>query len=278
MNKQSDLPSHALAKMEAQPPATLGLGSVNVSMLLERAIDSKAAVEIIKELRQMASEDRALMAKRDFDLAMKAFQAECPAIVKNKGVPDRNGKIAYNFAPIEEVEAVIRPICQKHGFSHKFPNMELGQGSVTVFVEVKHEGGHSEITKGSYRIGTKTGIMSDTQVDAATETFAKRRVLCNAYGLVLVGEDRDGATKPKAQAPKTNQDDELRALVLELWNLTKAIREPSKNPDKQVQWDLVNQWLYRNEILDSAEDPIKAAPNLDAATFRSVIQKTKEKL
>lgn len=245
----------------------------NTQHLLELALKDKAAVEIVKELRAMREQDRAFAAKQSFDAAMKAFQADCPVIVKSKGVSDNSGKEAYRFAPVEDVERVIRPICQKHGFSHKFPKMILGEGTVTVFCEVKHDAGHSEVTEASYRIGTQTRMMSNTQVDAATETFAKRRALCNAYGLVLAGEDKDGVgNTPKPAAPKSDQTDEVRKLAKELWDLLAPVRGPERN------WNAANQWLYANDILDGALDPLPQAPYLDAATLRAIISKSKQQL
>lgn len=186
---EAELVPQAGAVAVRQPQLISG---VNIEALFEKAIDAKSAVEVIQQLRAMQRDDEARNARVLFDQAMKSFQTDCPVIFKSKSVKDNSGTEAYRYAPIEDVEAIIRPICQKHGFSHKFPKMILGDGSVTAFCEVRHDGGHSETAEVTYRIGTKTRLMSDTQVDASTETFAKRRALVNAYGLVLAGEDKDG--------------------------------------------------------------------------------------
>lgn len=270
--KQPDLESSALVKHEPQALASpIPAIGIDIAALMEKAIDAKSAVEVVKELREMANQDRAFRARQLFDAAMKAFQADCPTIIKTKGVKDNSGTEAYRFAPIEEVESVIRPICQKHGFSHKFPKMTLGQGSVTAFCEVKHEAGHSETTEVTYRIGTRTRMMSDTQVDAATETFAKRRALCNAYGLVLAGEDRDGAGDgPKPRGPSSfAAESSVKELASELWQLLTPIREKNvKN------WVASNQFLWKHDILDGAIP--EELPNLSVDRFKEVIAKAKQ--
>lgn len=264
----------AMVRSEAALPARPGLAGINVELLITKAIDSKAAVEVVKELRAMAMEDQALRARQEFDAAMRAFQSDCPVIVKNVGVRDNSNKVAYSYAPIEDVEVRIRPFCQKHGFSHKFPKMVLGDGTVTAFCEVKHDGGHSELTEVTYRVAAGTRMMSTTQVDAATETFAKRRALCNAYGLILAGEDLDGRSsrreKPAGPSSVAAPDPELRIYAEQLWSLMKDIRGPEKN------WNKINDWLWREEVIDAAAE--EKAPNFTATKFKQVIEKVKAKL
>lgn len=262
-------PENDLALTHQEPaPMAVGIFGINVENLIAKAIDGKSAVETIKELRAMALDDHRLRAKQAFDAAMKAFQSECPVIIKSRTVRTDAGSEAYRFAPIEEIEIAIRPVCQRHGFSHKFPKMELGEGSVTVFCQVTHEAGHSETAQGTYRIGTRTKIMSDTQVDAATETFAKRRVLCSAYGLVLAGEDRDGG-EPKARpsGPSTlagagaKPVDHLGAqLKRRLVDMTRSIHMcQGYNLDESGKAKL-NQYLWDENIISDTETITELTP------------------
>ena len=176
---------------------------VNVEALLNKAVDSKAAVEVLKELNVMRLQMKAEQAVEAFNEAMSRFQAECPTIIKEKGVQTNTGKTAYKFAPIEVVESQIRPTEHKHGFNHRFDqDVTCPAGFVGVLCIVNHHAGHSITTTARYRLGGKTPIMSDTQQDAAAESFAKRRALSNAYGLVIAGDDLDGGTgKLKPSGP-----------------------------------------------------------------------------
>lgn len=250
------------------------LASVNIQTLFDKAVDSKAAVEVLKELRAMELDYHERNAKAAFDEAMTAFQSECPTIVKEKGVPDRSGKTAYKYAPIESIEIQIRPLLRKHGFSHTFDTDTASEvGWVIAKCIVTHSMGHSRTSTAKFPLGTKTQIMSETQVYASALTFANRRALQNAYGLILAGEDMDGATgKAKPQGPSTMQPTEpgLKELAQELWNVLKAVRGDKKS------WREANDWMWREEILDAAVP--EAAPDLSPARFKEVIQKCKEKL
>jgi hypothetical protein len=248
--KTSPLP---MAQMSATP-------LVNVQALIDKAIDAKSAVEIIKELRAMALDEQARNAKRAFDEAMTAFQSECPTITKDKAVPDRNGKTAYKYAPIEVIETLIRPLLQRHGFSHTFDvDTASKDGWVIVKCIVHHAAGHERDSTGKFPLGTKTGIMSDTQQYAAALTFANRRALQNAYGLVLAGEDLDGAgPKPKPPGPSSlggskplsrNDAENKRKLVDLLRPYHGAAGQNLTDSDKQN----IEQYLIDEAIISDTE-------------------------
>lgn len=250
------------------------LTGVDINALLAKAVDSKAAVDVLKELRAMELDHHERSAKAAFDEEMSAFQEECPVITKEKGVSDNNGKLAYKYAPIEAIEIQIRPLLRKHGFSHTFDTDTASEvGWVIAKCIVTHRAGHSRISTAKFPLGSQTKIMSNTQVYASALTFANRRALQNAYGLVVAGDDMDGATgKMKPNGPSSKQPTEvaLRDLAVELWNATKSIGGPEQN------WNARNQWFWREDILDGGVP--ETAPNLTAAKFREVIAKAKEKL
>lgn len=250
------------------------LSGVDLNGLFAEAVKQGSAMEVIKELRAMESEFHSRTAKAKFDAAMSGFQSECPIILKEKGVPDRSGKAAFFFAPLEVIEVQIRPLLRKHGFSHTFDtDTSSAQGWVIAKCIVKHQGGHSETSTAKFPLGTKTQIMSDTQQFAAALTFANRRALQNAYGLVLAGQDLDGATgklKPKGPSAMQPPDLSLKDLARELWEVLRPVRGTEKN------WNAANQWLWREEILDGAIP--EAAPELSAERFKQVIAASKAKL
>lgn len=249
---------------------------INLESLIEKAVDSKAAVDVIKEMFTMQKAMQADAAKRAYDDDMSAFQAECPPIHKDKVVSNSAGRRMYGYAPIEAIEIQIRPLLRRYGFSHTFDvDTSAPQGWIHSICRVKHREGHMETSVGKFPLTKGTDLMSAPQIYAATETFAKRRALMNAYGLVVIGEDIDGSTGrphgvgPSKLAPQS-EDATLKALARELWDLLKPVRGDAKN------WDKANQWLWEREILDSAAE--ESAPRLTADKFRSAIKKSKELL
>jgi hypothetical protein len=242
--------------------------------IIRYAIDHKVEnVDVMERLLKMRKEIKQEQAKEVFDRSMKEFQSECPVIMKEKPVPDRTGNTAYKFAPIEAIEVQIRPLLRAHGFSHTFDTDSASiPGWVIAKCIVKHEAGHSETSTVKLPLGTKTAIMSDTQAYAAAYTFANRRALCNAYGLVLFGEDIDGQTgRLKGAAPSKlkPENSELKPYAAELWEVLTPVKGTAKN------WDLANDWLQKHLILNLDE---LAPHNLTVERYKEVIAASKQEL
>lgn len=248
------------------------LTAINIGALIDKAIDAKSAVEVMERLQAMRREMRAEQAKEAFDTALAAFQEECPIIQKDKGVPDRSGKTAYRYAPLESIAVQMKPYLKKHGFNYSFDTDTASEpGWIIAKCIVTHREGHSRTSTVKFPLGTKTLIMSDTQVYAAALTFANRRAICNVFGLILAGEDMDGQTgRIKPQGPSSMQPPEpdLKALARELWEALKPVRGTASN------WTAANQWMWKEEILDGAVP--EEAPNISPARFREAISRARE--
>lgn len=159
--------------------------------LIALAIEKNVSVDTMERLLAMRRELKAERAKEQFDKAMAAFQAECPIIKKTKGVNTDSGDLAYKYAPLECIVEQVKGFLNKHGFSYCVDQPEAKQGYVKVALTVKHTFGHSEVTSVALPLGNKTRIMSQTQVEAAALTFAKRYAFCNALGILTGDEDTD---------------------------------------------------------------------------------------
>ncbi len=187
------------AKAKVTEVAVVVPQNVSIEAVIQNAIDKGVPVETMERLLGMRRELKAEAAKESYNRAMADFQAECPTIVKTKGVTTRDGDIAYKYAPIESIVSQVQPYLQKYGFSFS-TTMELKENGVRVVCKVTHRDGHSEESPMEVPLGTKTQIMSDTQVTAAASTFAKRYAFCNAFGILTGDEDND-AVKPRRDEP-----------------------------------------------------------------------------
>ena len=186
---------HKLNNQEKQETVIMSVQH-DAEALIAKAIDKKVPVETMERLLMMRRELKAEWAKAEFDKALAAFQAECPIIKKTKSVKTDTGDIAYKYAPLESIVDQVKGILTKNGFSYSVDQPEARQGYIKVAVTVKHQSGHSEVTCVELPLGNKTRIMSQTQVEAAALTFAKRYAFCNAFG-ILTGDD-DTDAKPAA--------------------------------------------------------------------------------
>jgi hypothetical protein len=164
----------------------------SVESLLSQAISNNVPVETLERLLAMREKIKAEMAREAFNSSMAAFQADCPVIRKTKEVKNAGGSLLYTYAPIDSIVNQVKALLKKHGFSYS-TNMELMETGVKVAVKVTHVDGHFEVTDMEVPFGTKTGVMSQTQVVAAAQTFAKRYAFCNAFGILTGDEDNDTA-------------------------------------------------------------------------------------
>ena len=186
---------------------------MNPEILMSEAIKNNASVETIERLLKMRRDLKAEYAKEQFDTAMANFQMDCPIVKKTKSVPLKGGGLAYKYAPIESIVSQVKKYLKKQGFSYMVKTETKGKEVIAVCI-AKHKDGHSEESSMTVPLGTKTQVMSDTQVVAAALTFAKRYAFCNAFGILTGDGDDDGKSygteKPK---PTGNQDLEARALA-----------------------------------------------------------------
>lgn len=185
---------HAVSS-EIAPQTKMAVGmpeSTSIENMLVLAINKSVPVETMERLLAMRRELKQEAAKEAYDRAMAAFQAECPTIVKTKEVRTNSGGLAYKYAPIESIVSQVQPFLKTHGFSYS-TTMELKETGVRVICKVTHEQGHSEESPMEVPFGTKTQMMSQSQVAAAASTFAKRYAFCNAFGILTGDEDTDAA-------------------------------------------------------------------------------------
>lgn len=178
------------AIIKAQPQEVVPVTAFNVEGLISLAIEKGTPVDTMERLLAMRTQLKNEFAKEAFNQAMAKFQSECPVIEKTKEVKTKSGVVAYRYAPIESIVEQVKAHLQANGFSYS-TNMRMLEAGVEVTVKVTHSAGHSETTQMTVPLGTKTDIMSASQVVAAAQTFAKRYAFCNAFGILTGDEDND---------------------------------------------------------------------------------------
>lgn len=176
---------------------------MNIESMIALAITEKLPVDSMERILAMRRELKSEWAKEQYDKAMAAFQADCPTIEKTKEVKTNTGTLAYKYAPIESIVAQVKGLLQEHGFSYS-TQMELKENGVRVIVRVTHASGHSEESPMEVPFGNKTNVMSQTQVVAAAQTFAKRYAFCNAFGILTGDEDNDAKPEPTSTPNTAN--------------------------------------------------------------------------
>ena len=196
----------------AEPKAELVPQNQSIENLIGRAIENNTPVETMEKLLSMRRELKAEYAKEQFDKDMALFQGECPTIKKTKpGGKTNAGQVAYYYAPLDAIVDQTRELIQKHGFSYAIQTVTEAD-KVKVTCKVKHKAGHSESSDVEVPLGTKTGVMSASQVVASALTFAKRYAFCNAFG-ILTGDDDDDSKQTVDAEKKSTAFDKLMSAV-----------------------------------------------------------------
>lgn len=247
--------------------APVAAGPMTAETLISQAIAKGTPVETLERLLAMRKELRAEQAKDAFDKAMAAFQFECPVIVKTKAVKTKSGVVAYKFAPIDSIITQAKPFIQKHGFSYS-SNMEIVKNGeetqIKVKIKVTHAAGHSELTEMTVPLGNKTDIMSQTQVVAAAQTFAKRYAFVNAFGILTSDEDNENLLKDKEEKQSLPKDAVTKINKAKTHEELVAICKTLTDANPKLRTLLIEEYTRRkNELSDELAD--QADANLSKA-------------
>lgn len=172
--------------------------------LIKTAIDKGIDADSLGKLLDLQDRVLAKDAERQFSDGMRAFQAECAFVGKNrlarilkKGSTEVSHE--YWFADLAQVAEKIKPFCEKYGFSYRFNQRSTSSGMIEVDCIVRHVAGHSETTTFALPTESPAAMTSQQKFGGAT-TFGRRYALCLAFGLTI-GEDNDG----NAEHPKPEQ-------------------------------------------------------------------------
>jgi hypothetical protein len=161
--------------------------------VIERASrDSSVDVAKLEALLQMQERVMRAQAKQEFTQALSAVAAELEPVARDARNPHTNTR----YAKLEAIDAALRPIYSRHGFSVRYGAEPTDAGLVHVTCTLSHLGGHSEtlgLTAPTDAIGTG-GRQSKTGVQAigSTVTYLRRYLLTMALNVTFMDEDDDG--------------------------------------------------------------------------------------
>ncbi|MGV1047649.1 MAG: ERF family protein [Solirubrobacterales bacterium] len=193
--KQNSSPELAIATtqtgaVEISPQRREPSAIEMIQSVIERGVTS----ENVAALRELV----ALKKDMDSDASRKAFardfialQKELPAVKATKMIPNRDGSMRSSFAPFDEIDAQLRPLAMKHGFTYSFSEGTFQQSKVTKVCTVMHQEGHERSNPFSVRIGSGPPGCSEAQADGAAHSYAKRGALCDAFNIIVHGIDND---------------------------------------------------------------------------------------
>ena len=178
--------STSVAPVPDQPPATL------LEAVLRASADPRCDTTKMQALLDMRERLEQQQAKREFASAMMLAQSEMQPVVRDA----QNDHTRSRYARLETIDAKIRPVYTRHGFSLTFNSNDSADGSVSVSCTVMHTGGFSRdytLTGGLDSAGSQ-GKANKTPIQAlgSTVSYLRRYLTLMIFNLQLTNEDNDG--------------------------------------------------------------------------------------
>jgi hypothetical protein len=226
----------ALVVREEAPPTE---GGAFLAMLAQAARDPSVDVAKMQAIMDMCERQRARVAETEFSEAMGQAQSEMGAITRD-GVNEFNKS---RYARLETIDAKIRPIYTRHGFSLSFNTAEpKNPGSMRVVCDVMHRAGHTKRyelegeldTSGSGGKANKTGI----QALGSSSSYLRRYLTLMVFNLVLSNEDNDGnKTDPGwlSEIQLKNVNEKIAACEMQPAALTAFLKFAEANSVREIR-------------------------------------------
>jgi len=176
-----------------------------VSFIERASRDPEFDVAKFGELLRLQRDMQHDQARRAFNVAMAAAQAEMLPVVKS--APNKH--LGNRYAKLEAIDLAIRPVYTRHGFSVRYGSAPASEpGTIRVTCTVAHEAGYFEeqyLDAPSAAIGSQGGRTATTPVQAvgSAVTYLRRYLLLMVFNVQLADEmDDDGeGTRTTTTAP-----------------------------------------------------------------------------
>lgn len=199
------------------------------SLTVKPASDASALMAIISRAANDATFDVAKLsalldvkekwdregARKAFVVAMTAFKANPPDVIKNKSVSfdTAKGKTAYDHATLDHVSGPIGAALAEHGMSHRW-TIDQAENRVKVTCIITHEMGHSESVS-MQAVADQSGSKNSIQAIGSTVTYLQRYTILAAAGVAVKNQDDDGkSAAPPIAEPEENDEPTSKSVTI----------------------------------------------------------------
>jgi len=165
-----------------------------MSFIERAAKDESFDVAKFGELLRLQREVQHDQARQAFNAAMSDAQAEMIPVVRDA----ENTHLRNKYAKLETIDAAIRPIYTRHGFSVRYGSAPSPrEGDIRIICTVAHSGGYFEENHLDAPLGTagaqgaRTATTPVQGVGSAI-TYLRRYLLSMVFNVVMADEDDDG--------------------------------------------------------------------------------------
>lgn len=245
---------------------TTTAGNGALMSFIERASrDPDFSVEKFESLLRMQREVEHEQARRMFNRAMAACQAEMLPVVRDA----KNSHLGNKYAKLETIDAQMRPIYTRHGFSVRYGSaLAPREGDMRIICTVAHDAGYFEqnyLDSPISLTGSQGGRLSVTPVQAigSVVTYLRRYLLNMVFNIVLEDDD-DG--EGQRRAPVQQMPAKPRMTVAQWLDSLALALQDAKTPQERervIAGERVQKALatLQNGALDRLRALIQPAPS-----------------
>jgi len=181
---ETDLP------VRAQPD---DMGTAFLQMIAAASRDPQVDVEKMQKLLEMRERLLAKEAETAFNVSMRAAQSEIGPVFRDAENPHTKSR----YAKLEAIDAKIRPVYVRHGFSLTFNSAPPAkEGAARILCDVLHSGGHSKHyeLEGELDVAGAKGTSNKTSIQGlgSSVSYLRRYLTLMIFNLVMSNEDDDG--------------------------------------------------------------------------------------
>lgn len=181
-----------------------------MAVISRAAADPSCDIDKLERLMAMHERMQARDAQAEFNAAMAAMQSDIPSIAE-RGAIVVNGEKRSDYATFEDINDVIKPIMQTHGFAITFKVENVAAG-LSVTGILMHRAGHREETTMLLPLDT-SGSKNAVQAVGSSTSYGKRYVMSALLNLTTRGEDDDGHAAVPSATVTTIQARQLQTLL-----------------------------------------------------------------
>jgi hypothetical protein len=163
------------------------------------ASDPNVDVTKLEKLIEMQERILRHQAKAAFDAAFSAMQGEIPVITE-RGEIVVKGERRSKYATNEDIQEIVKPILQRHGFSIRFRHEFIEGNRLKVIGILSHRSGHSEQDE-FVAHADDSGSKNAIQALGSTRSYGQRYTTTALLNIATRGSDDDGQASEKFKAP-----------------------------------------------------------------------------
>src|SRR4051812_23525979 len=182
--------------------APVANGGALVSFIERASMDPGFSVEKFEALLRMQMEVEREQARKAFNRAMAACQAEMEPVIRTA----QNKHLGNKYAKLETIDRQMRPVYTRHGFSLRFGSAPSPREDyMRITCTLAHDDGFYEenyLDAPLTVLGSQGGRMAVTPVQAVGSniTYLRRYLTTMCFNMVLADDDDDDGEGSRPQA------------------------------------------------------------------------------